>query len=54
MEEVYIKGYRSFEKAEENMGEFIEKVYNGKILHSGRTLPRILPEADTQDSRARS
>jgi putative transposase len=34
MEEVYIKDYRDFEEAEENIGEFIEKVYNQKRLHS--------------------
>ena len=34
MEEVYIKDYRGFEQAEENIGEFIEEVYNQKRLHS--------------------
>ncbi|CAN5770403.1 integrase core domain-containing protein [soil metagenome] len=34
MEEVYIKDYRHFFEAEENMGEFIEEVYNEKRLHS--------------------
>ena len=34
MEEVYLKDYRTFEEAEENMGEFIEEVYNKKRLHS--------------------
>jgi putative transposase len=34
MEEVYLKDYRTFEEAEENMGEFIEEVYNNKRLHS--------------------
>jgi putative transposase len=34
MEEVYIKDYRDFEEAEENIGEFIEEVYNQKRLHS--------------------
>lgn len=34
MEEVYIKDYRDFEEAYENIGEFIEEVYNQKRLHS--------------------
>ena len=34
LEEVYIKDYRDFEEAEENIGEFIEEVYNQKRLHS--------------------
>ncbi len=34
LEEVYLKDYRSFEEAEENIGEFIEEVYNQKRLHS--------------------
>ena len=34
MEEVYLKDYRTFEKAEANIGEFIEEVYNRKRLHS--------------------
>jgi transposase InsO family protein len=34
MEEVYIKDYRRFEEAEENIAEFIEEVYNNKRLHS--------------------
>lgn len=34
MEEVYLKDYRDFEEAEENIGEFIEEVYNEKRLHS--------------------
>jgi putative transposase len=34
LEEVYIKEYRDFEEAEENLGEFIEEVYNHKRLHS--------------------
>jgi putative transposase len=33
-EEVYIKDYRRFEEAEENIAEFIEEVYNKKRLHS--------------------
>jgi putative transposase len=34
MEEVYLKDYRDFEEAEENIAEFIEEVYNQKRLHS--------------------
>lgn len=34
LEEVYIKDYRDFEEAEENIAEFIEEVYNEKRLHS--------------------
>jgi putative transposase len=34
MEEVYLKDYGTFEEAEENMGEFIEEVYDNKRLHS--------------------
>lgn len=34
IEEVYIKDYRGFEEAEENVGKFIEEVYNKKRLHS--------------------
>jgi putative transposase len=34
MEEVYLKDYRDFEEAEENIAEFIEEVYNRKRLHS--------------------
>jgi putative transposase len=34
MEEVYLKDYRTFEEAEQNIGEFIEEVYNEKRLHS--------------------
>jgi putative transposase len=34
MEEVYLKDYQDFEEAEENIGEFIEEVYNHKRLHS--------------------
>ena len=33
-EEVYIKGYRSFEEAEANLDVFLEQVYNMKQLHS--------------------
>ncbi len=34
MEEAYPKDYRDFEEAQENIGEFIEEVYNEKRLHS--------------------
>jgi putative transposase len=34
MEEVYLKDYHDFEEAEENIGQFIEEVYNQKRLHS--------------------
>ena len=34
MEEVYLKDYRGFDEAEENIGQFIEEVYNEKRLHS--------------------
>jgi putative transposase len=34
MEEVYLKDYRTFEEAQENIGEFVEEVYNQKRLHS--------------------
>jgi putative transposase len=34
MEEVYLNDYQDFEEAEENIGEFIEGVYNQKRLHS--------------------
>ncbi len=34
MEEVYLKDYRNFEEAHENIGRFIEEVYNQKRLHS--------------------
>lgn len=33
-EEVYLKDYRTITEARENIGEFIEKVYNQKRLHS--------------------
>lgn len=35
MEEVYLKDYRDFEEAQQNIGRFIEEVYNQKRLHSG-------------------
>ncbi len=34
LEEVYLKDYRTFEEAKENIGEFIGEVYNKKRLHS--------------------
>jgi transposase InsO family protein len=34
LEEVYLKDYRHFEEAEQNIGQFIEEVYNEKRLHS--------------------
>lgn len=34
MEEVYLKDYRNFEQAEQNIAQFIEEVYNHKRLHS--------------------
>jgi putative transposase len=34
LEEIYLKDYRDFEEAEENIGEFIEEAYNEKRLHS--------------------
>jgi putative transposase len=34
LEEVYLKDYRDFEEAHDNIGEFIEEVYNEKRLHS--------------------
>jgi putative transposase len=34
MEEVYLKDYRTLEEAQENIGKFIEEVYNKKRLHS--------------------
>jgi len=34
LEEVYLKDYRNFEEAEQNIGQFIEEVYNQKRLHS--------------------
>ncbi len=33
-EEVYLKDYRHFEDAQDNLGSFIEAVYNQKRLHS--------------------
>lgn len=34
MEEVYLKDYQNFEEAQQNIGQFIEEVYNQKRLHS--------------------
>jgi putative transposase len=34
VEEVYLNEYRTYEEAEQNIGEFIEEVYNKKRLHS--------------------
>jgi transposase InsO family protein len=34
LEEVYLKDYRHFEEAEQNIDQFIEEVYNEKRLHS--------------------
>jgi putative transposase len=34
MEEVYLKDYQDFEEAYENIGQFIEEVYNEERLHS--------------------
>ncbi len=33
-EEVYLKEYQTYQEALENIGEFIEKIYNTKRLHS--------------------
>ena len=33
VEEVYLKGYRPFEEAQQNIGELIEEVYNKNRLH---------------------
>ena len=33
-EEVYLKHYQTFEEAQDNIGQFIEDVYNTKRLHS--------------------
>ena len=34
MEEVYLKDYKDFEQAQQNIAQFIEEVYNHKRLHS--------------------
>ena len=49
MEEVYLKDYRTFEEAHENIGEFIEEVYNWKRLHSSL---RYLPPAEFEAQHA--
>jgi putative transposase len=47
MEEVHLKDYRIFEEAEENIGRFIEEVYNKKRLHSSLGyLPPVEFEAE--------
>jgi len=33
-EEVYVKEYQTYQEAADNIGEFIEKIYNTKRLHS--------------------
>jgi putative transposase len=46
MEEVYLKDYRDFEEAEENIAQFIEEVCNEKRLHSSLAyLPPVEFEA---------
>ena len=34
-EEVYVKDYQTYQEAVDNIGKFIERVYNTKRLHSG-------------------
>jgi putative transposase len=34
-EEVYLKEYQTYQEAADNIGEFIERIYNTKRLHSG-------------------
>ncbi len=54
MEEVYLKDYRNFEEAKENITQFIEEVYNQKRLHSSLGyLPPVEFEA-LYDLKARS
>jgi putative transposase len=46
LEEVYLKDYRDFEEAHEDIGQFIEEVYNEKRLHSSLgNLPPVEFEA---------
>jgi putative transposase len=47
IEEVYLKDYRTFEEAEQNMGHFIEEVYNQEAttLQSRISLPPVEFEA---------
>ena len=33
-EEVYLKQYQTFQEAQNNIGQFIDEVYNAKRLHS--------------------
>lgn len=45
--EVYLKEYQTYQKAADNIGEFIEKIYNAKRLHSEiGYLPPVEFEAD--------
>ena len=47
IEEVYLKDYRTFEEAEQNMGHCIEELYNEKRLHSSLGyMPPVEFEAD--------
>lgn len=47
MEEVHLKDYRTFEEAEENIGQFIEEIYNKKRWHSSLGyLPPVEFEAE--------
>ncbi len=44
-EEVYLKEYQNFAEAQQNIGAFIEAVYNQKGLHSQVPVGRRLPNA---------